>query len=144
MAQEIKRLGIDDYDAIVRLWSVAGLPFKPKGRDSRPMIAREMSNPECAFWGLYHERELGGVVIANFDGRRGWINRLAIDPDHRGKGLARTLIETSENFLTERGAVVICALIEDINYPSISAFQKSGYLCLDEIKYFSKRASDDA
>jgi len=143
MAHEIKRLTIDDYDEIVRIWAISGLPYKPKGRDSRELIAKEMKNPGCAFWGLLEDGIIVGVMIANFDGRRGWINRLAIDPDFRGRKLAGVLIEKGEEFLKQRGALVICALIEDINYPSISAFQQAGYFCENEIKYFAKRPSYD-
>ncbi|UCG61409.1 MAG: GNAT family N-acetyltransferase [Candidatus Zixiibacteriota bacterium] len=144
MAQEIKRLDIDAYDEIIRVWAESGLPFKLKGRDSLEAVAKEMANPNCAFFGLFLDEKMIGVVIANFDGRRGWINRLAIDPDQRGLGLAAKLIEISEEFLRSAGAVVICALIEEINYPSISCFQNSGYTCEPNIKYFTKRPSPDA
>ncbi len=144
MVREIRELSIEDYDEIIRIWSIAGLPYKPKGRDSREMMAREMGYPICAFFGLFEDGNMMGVVIANFDGRRGWINRLAIDPDFRGRGLAGELIAQAEEFLREKGAVVICALIEEINYPSISCFQSHGYNCEHNIKYFTKRPSPDA
>ena len=44
-----------------------------------------MANRDCAFFGLLEQSKLIGVCIANWDGRRGWINRLAIDPDFRGR-----------------------------------------------------------
>ncbi|UCD65143.1 MAG: GNAT family N-acetyltransferase [Candidatus Zixiibacteriota bacterium] len=144
MDHEIRKLTIDDYDEIIRVWSFSGLPFKPKGRDSRDMMEKEIANPNCAFFGMFGGAKMVGVVIANFDGRRGWINRLALDPDYRGKGHARQLIGRAEEFLYEVGAVVICALIEDINYPSIACFQAAGYTCEPIIKYFTKRPSPDA
>ena len=143
MDGKIKPLTIEDYDEIIRVWSDAGLPFKPKGRDSRESMAKEMQLEVAMFFGYYDGDRLIGVGIANYDGRRGWINRVAVDPDYRGRGIAGQLIATCEEFLYSIGAIVICALIEDINEPSISAFQKSGYSTMDEIKYFSKRRSWD-
>lgn len=143
MAPEIKQLTIDDYDEIIRVWSFAGLPFKPKGRDRRDKIEKEMSNPNCAFFGLFENGRMIALVIANFDGRRGWINRLAVDPERRGKGIGKQLIARAEDFLRGIGAVVICALIEDINYPSISCFQSAGYSVEADIKYFTKRPGPD-
>ena len=143
MALEIKILTSSDYDDIIKVWAISGLPYKPKGRDSYELLTKEMMNPECAFFGLYDDNNMIGVVIANFDGRRGWINRLAIDPDYRGQKHAGRLIDKAEEFLKERGALVICALIGDINYPSISTFQTAGYVCENEIKYFAKRPSYD-
>lgn len=130
---------MDDYDDILEVWTLAGLPFKQKGRDSIELLSIEMENPYCIFYGIFDDSKLIGVVIGNFDGRRGWINRLAIIPDYRGKNLGQLLIEKTEQFLYEKGAKLICALIEDINYPSISSFQKSGYKCENEIRYFAKR-----
>ena len=143
MNKQIKILTIEDYDEIINLWLSAGLPFKPKGRDSKELMSREMENENCLFYGMYDDDKLIGMCIANFDGRRGWINRLAIDPDYRGKRLGEELIEKCEEFLYSVGGNVICALIEDINYPSISCFQKAGYKCEKEIKYFAKRPSKD-
>jgi ribosomal protein S18 acetylase RimI-like enzyme len=144
MPHEIRRLNIADYPAMIKVWSDAGLPYKPLGRESRASLQREIANPDCAFYGLFDGSRLLGVCIANWDGRRGWINRLAIDPDFRGKGLAAKLIASCEQFLEAHGATVIAALIDEENLPSMATFTKSGYECLSEIKYFAKRKSADA
>lgn len=143
MNPEIKTLSIDNYDEIIDIWLKAGLPFKPKGRDSVELMAKEMALDVCCYFGMYVDNQIIGVAIANYDGRRGWVNRLALDPDYRGKNLASQLIEKCEQFLRSVGANVICALIEDINYPSISCFQKADYICENDFKYFAKRPSKD-
>jgi len=144
MVHGIRRLTIDDYDDIIHVWSVAGLPIKPRGRESRDHMTDEFTDSHSAFLGLEREGQLIAVGIANYDGRKGWINRVAVDPDFRGEGICGQIIEACEEFLYEKGAQVIAALIEDINYPSISCFQRAGYSHLSEIKYFSKRPSSDA
>lgn len=141
MNQTIRPLTIDDYDLIIELWSDAGLPFKPEGRDSREMMGAEMMLPQTVFLGLFEDGRMLGMGIGNFDGRRGWVNRVAVDPDRRGEKLAGKIISEIEENLEEQGAVVICALIEDINYPSISCFQKQGFVCEQDFKYFAKRRS---
>ncbi len=144
MSITVKKLTIDDYDSIVNLWGDAGLPFKPKGRDSRSIMAREMELPEVAYFGLYEDNDLVAVGIANYDGRRGWINRVAVDPDRRAEGLAGKIIEECEKFMRSRGAVVMTALIEDVNAPSISCFQKAGFVCEKSWLYFTKRDSQES
>lgn len=144
MSVILKRLSIDDYEEIVNLWGDAGLPFKPKGRDSRSMMAKEMQQKGVAYFGLYEESKMLAVGIASYDGRRGWINRVAVNPDRRGEGLAGMIIEECEKFMRSRGAVVLTALIEDINEPSISCFQKAGFICDRSWLYFSKRDSQDS
>lgn len=144
METEIRQLSIDDYDEIIHVWLISGLPFKPKGRDSRELIEIEMNRSHCAYFGLEVDSRLIGVAIADWDGRRGWVNRVAIDPDFRGQQLAAKLIDKCEEFMVKQGALVICALIEDANTPSMSTFERSGYVCEGEIKYWTKRSSADA
>ena len=144
MSEIIKKLSIDDYEEIVKLWADAGLPYKPNGRDSRAMMAKEMQQEGVAYFGIYENSRLLAVGIANYDGRRGWINRVAVDPDRRGESLAGMIIEECEKFMSAKGAVVLTALIEDINEPSISCFQKAGYICDKSWLYFSKRNFQDS
>ncbi len=144
MEIKIQELTIKDYDEIIRVWSIAGLTFKPKGRDSVGMMTKEMQNKNCCYFGMYSGDLLIGTAIANYDGRRGWVNRVAVDPDFRSKGYAGKLIEQCHSFLEKLGAVVICALIEDINFPSISTFNKAGFQAEKKFIYFTKRQSSDA
>jgi GNAT superfamily N-acetyltransferase len=138
MTPIIKRLTIEDYDEIIRIWSDAGLSTRPCGRESKEVFAQELADPNCAVFGLHEEGRMLAVGIANFDGRRGWINRVAVDPDHRGRGLGGQMIRECERFLKDKGALVMAALIEDDNTPSMTCFEKEGYSCLPDIKYFSK------
>ena len=143
MEKEYRRLTIDDYESMLRVWGVAGLPTKPKGRDSRRMLEVEMSREHCAIFGAFESGRLVGLALANYDGRRGWINRLAVDPDYRGLGLASALIGLCEEFLNQFGEVVICGLIQDPNYPSMQLFDKNGYTCERSITYWTKRPRPD-
>ncbi len=143
MARDLRRLTADDYDDIIRVWGDAGLPYKPEGRDNRTRIALEIERDDTAFYGLFEDGRMLAVGLAIFDGRKGWINRVAVDPDRRGEGFGGEIMKACERFLKERGAEIIAALIEDINSPSISLFQKQGYVVMKEVLYFSKRDSED-
>jgi len=138
----VRKLTIDDYDDIIELWDRASLPYKPEGRDSKSSIASEMeANPEF-FMGAYEGNKLVGTVIASCDLRKGWINRLAVDPTCRRRGIAKTLITKAERALKKKGAKIICALIEDTNNGSMKLFKKCGYIENRDVIYFSKRESD--
>jgi len=143
MAVGLRRLTIDDYESMLHVWGVAGLPIKPRGRESRPMLELELSRDYCAAFGAFDAERMVGVVIANYDGRRGWINRLAVDPDYRGLGLASALMFRCEEFLKQFGEVVICGLVEDPNYPSMQLFENNGYTCEQSITYWTKRPRPD-
>ena len=140
---QIRRLTAADYDGIVNLWSVSTLPYKPKGRDSREAIAAEMKlNPDF-FLGAFDEERLVGAAVVSCDSRKGWINRLAVHPDCRRRGIAVDLINECESVIKKRGLKLFCALIEESNEQSIRLFKKRGYVEHRDILYFCKRESDD-
>ena len=140
---EIRKLTINNYEEIIKLWTRAGLPYKQKGRDSRKAIAAEMkANPEF-FLGAFEDSRLVGIVIISCDMRKGWINRQAVDPDYRNYGIATALIAESERILRKHGVRIFCALIEDYNDASKELFKKDGYVEHHDITYFSKRDSDE-
>jgi ribosomal protein S18 acetylase RimI-like enzyme len=140
---QVCKLTIEDYDAIIQLWKKASLPFKPQGRDSKKAIEFQMKKNPSFFLGAYDENRLVGTVLASYDYRRGWINRLAVDPKYRHRGIARKLIASTEKALRKKGARIICAHVEDYNVASLSLFKKYGYVEHHDVVYVSKRDSDE-
>ena len=141
----MRTLTIDDYEDMVELWMKSGLPFKPKGRDSKRAVARHMEADSNLFLGAFINDTLVGVVIGSYDHRgKGWINRLAVNPKWQRQGIGQRLITSTEKILKKKGATVVCALIEERNQKSITIFEKLGYVSEKSILYFSKRESEDA
>jgi ribosomal protein S18 acetylase RimI-like enzyme len=139
---EIRGLTVADYDRIITLWSRADLDYKPRGRDSREAIAGQVTaNPDFLI-GAFLGNRLVGVVVLSSDMRRGWINRLAVDPECRHRGVARALIMESEKTLRKHGVRIFCSLIDDSNVASRELFKKCGYVEHSDILYFSKRDDD--
>ena len=140
---KLRKLTIGDYEAITSLWTKAKLPFKPRGRDSREAIAAEMAANPDFFVGAFEHDNLVGVVVLGCDMRKGWINRLAVDPECRRRGVARVLIAEAEKIFRRRGVKLFCALIEEGNVVSKQLFKHCGYSEDRSIAYFSKRDNED-
>lgn len=138
----IHKLTIDDHTEIISLWNRAVLPYKPKGRDSESVMEFQMKKSPSLFLGAYDKNRLVGTVIASYDYRRGWINRLAVDPKYRRMGIAQKLIAAAEKALRKKGAKIFAALVDDSNVASLSLFKKCGYLEHSDVLYLSKRESD--
>ncbi|PKK84019.1 MAG: hypothetical protein CVT49_05175 [candidate division Zixibacteria bacterium HGW-Zixibacteria-1] len=143
MDYPMRHLDVSDYDDIIALWSRAGLKYRPNGRDSREAMSPEFARADTCFLGMFDGGIMIGVIVGTSDGRKGWLNRLAIDPDFRGRGLAAQLIKAAEDFLHGLGIKVLAVLIEDWNTPSLSAFEKADYVFYDDIVYGSKRTSEE-
>lgn len=139
-----KRLTIDDYEDMLKLWERAGLPYRPKGRDSKTMTVKQMKEFPEFFLGAFHDERLVGVVVGSYESRfKGWINRLAVDPEYQRQGIAQRLVKRMEDTLKKHGAKILCALIETPNDKSVSFFHKMGYVTHENILYVSKRESED-
>jgi hypothetical protein len=68
---EIRKLTINDYEEIMKLWSRAKLPFRPKGRDSKEAMAAQMEADPEFFLGAFENNSLVGTVIISCDTRKG-------------------------------------------------------------------------
>jgi len=133
-----------DYADIMALWQRAGLSVRPEGRDGPAAFAQQMTSGLQRIVGRRAGPTLVAVIVLTHDGRKGWINRLAVDPAYRRRGLAQTLIAEAERWFTEElGLEVWAALIEGDNHDSQALFDRLGYRRHD-IVYVSKRTRPEA
>jgi len=140
----IREFRMRDYDAVITLWNDAQLPYRPKGRDSRDKIEYQLKQGNAIFLVAEIDGKLVGSILGNHDGRKGWINRLAVDSEFRRQNIARRLVTEVEDRLSELGIEVVACLIEEWNTASIQAFERLGYKKEENIVYFSKRRNVDA
>jgi N-acetylglutamate synthase len=140
---EIRKARRQDYESIVSLWTRAGLRYQPSGRDSRANLEREIEDPSVDALVAFSDGRMIGTVIGTNDGRKGWVNRLAIDPDHRGKGVAQALVGRVEECFKARSLKIFSCLINAGNEPSQSLFEKIGYDRHPEVIYYSKKIDPD-
>jgi N-acetylglutamate synthase len=140
---EIRELRAEDYDALCGLWRDAGLSFRPNGRDRRDRLVREIDGDCSIFLAAWEGDSLVGAVLGTHDGRKGWINRLAVRPSHQRRGIAAALVAEVEERFRVRGIEIVTCLIEDWNETSMAVFERLGYQRHDDILYYSKRRNAD-
>lgn len=139
MELEVRELKLGDYEEILALWKRAGLSHRPRGRDSRRAVAEQLNRDPQLFLGAFASGKLIGTLIGSDDGRKGWINRLAVDPGYHRRGVARRLVAEAEQRLRRRGRKIIAVLVEDWNEVSLEFFLHHGYILDRSILYLSKR-----
>lgn len=128
-----------DYENLTNIWEKAGLPYKCKGRDSRESIEREIKLDCNQFLFAVHDGKHIGAILVTHDGRKGWINRVAVLPEYRHRGIARKLVEAGEKWLDGQGIGIYACMIEDYNDDSFEAFKKMGYIPFEGMRYLTKR-----
>ena len=95
---------INDYDRVIALWQRCdGVSLREA--DSREGIGRYLErNPGLSFVAEENDA-LVGTIMAGHDGKRGYIQHLAVDDSLRQQGIGSRLVETCLEALKNQGIV---------------------------------------
>jgi ribosomal protein S18 acetylase RimI-like enzyme len=134
----IRKFNIKDYPEIIALWDKVKLPYRPEGRDSYNNIKAQIANGQTIFLVAEVDGKPVGCVLGTHDGRKGWINRLAVEAAFRRRNIARSLVSELEGEFEKLGLEVFACVIETENEVSQEVFKRLGYEFYD-VRYYSKR-----
>lgn len=114
-----------DTEPVVALWEACGL--LRAWNDPRKDIARKLDVQRE----LFLVAEIDGLIVAaamsGYDGHRGWVNYLAVDPAERGKGLGRKLMAEIESKLHALGCPKLSLQVRTGNDDAIAFYRALGY-----------------
>jgi len=139
VAIRIRPLRRSDYDAMIALFRVCGLNPKTKGRDSLRSFTTQLRRNADWYLGAFDGDRLVGTVLGTHDTRKGWVNRLAVDPQYRRRAIAARLVRRCELLLRKNGVDMFAALVEPENEASAAFFKSQGYDILPIIYARKKR-----
>jgi len=136
----IRSFAASDEEAVVALWTACDLvrPWNDPHRD----IARKLTTQPEMFLVGEVARHVVASVMAGYDGHRGWVNYLAVDPAVRGAGYARALMAEVERMLTDRGCPKLSLQIRSANEGVIDFYAALGY-AVDPVVSMGKRLIPD-
>jgi len=140
---KIRNMKKEDYGRLIELWERTELDYKPDGRDSKVHVSKELEiNPDL-FLVAEEDCRIIGSIFATYDGRKGWLNRVAVDPEFQGKGLGRKLCLDAEKILHKKGCRVFAMQIHDSNERSKQMAKSLGYEERSDIIYFRKKDNEN-
>ena len=131
----IRVMRIADYDAVYALWlrcSGMGLNDLDDSREGMEKYLKR--NPYTCF---VAEDEAGvvGVIRAGHDGRRGYIYHTAVDPQKRGRGIGRALIQRALGALHDQGIHKAALVVFSRNEAGNAFWEKMGCLSREDLTY---------
>lgn len=131
-----------DEARVLELWMFAGL-LRP-WNDPKKDIARKLKVQRDLFLVAELEGVVVGVVMAGYDGHRGWVNYLAVDLGQRRRGIGTALMRDAERRLKLLGCPKVNLQVRFENTAVQSFYAALGY-GVDEVASMGKRLeSDDA
>jgi len=123
----IREFHLSDYDAVVEIWRRAKVNLRLDGRDSLQALERQLQVMGPFMLVAEYDGKVAGVVLGSHDGLDGFINRLAVDPDYRRKGIAKRLVSEAERRLLDKGIESVVLVAETDKKDSLAAFRHMGY-----------------
>lgn len=130
-----------DEEAVIALWHACGLVV-PQNNPKRDIVRKLRVNPE-----LFLVGDLDGKIIATcmagYEGHRGWINYLAVAPEHQRKGFAREVMQHAESLLRAAGCPKINLQVRSTNAAVIAFYEQLGFQ-IDAVTSLGKRLVSDS
>lgn len=115
-----------DESAVIELWNACELVVP--WNDPRKDIQRKLDVGRDLF--LVAENDEGhivGSVMGGYEGHRGWINYLAVNPALQKGGLGRLLMDQVEALLLEKGCPKINLMVRASNTQVIDFYERLGF-----------------
>lgn len=122
---QIRGFKLSDTDAVIQLWQDCGLT-RPWNDPNRDITRKLQVDPDLFLVGI-KDNQLVATLMGGYDGHRGWVNYLAVSPEHQGVGLGRLIMEAFEAKLLTRGCPKINLQIRSDNQAVIDFYAAIGY-----------------
>lgn len=131
MKFKIRAYEESDITAVVNLWEACGLVV-PHNDPHKDIASKIKFQPEWFLIGQL-DWQLVGTVMVGYEGHRGWLNYLAVDPDHQRKGYGRLLVDAAKSRLKELGCPKVNLQIRNANKQALAFYRAIGYVTEDRI-----------
>src|SRR5215211_5984810 len=123
----IRTAGADDVPAVLALWARAR-SANASTPDTPQALTRLLETSPGALLVADEDEAIVGAVIAAWDGWRGSMYRLAVEPAHRRRGIALALVRAGETRLARCGARRITALVAHEEAEAVGLWEAAGYV----------------
>ena len=137
---QIREYKEKDEKAVIDLWLKCDLvvPWNNPKQD----IERKLKvNPELFLVGLV-DGNVVASVMGGYEGHRGWINYLAVDPDCQNSGYGKVLMDEIETRITALGCPKVQLQVRTSNKKVIDFYKSIGYRD-DNVVGLGKRIIED-
>ena len=122
----------EDEESVIQLWERVFPDSPPHNNPVRDIRTKRSVQPD-QFLVAIHEDRLVGTAMAGFDGHRGWVYYLGVDPDYRRQGIGTALMKRVESKLAALGCPKLNLQIRAHNAEVQAFYEKLGYLSEDRI-----------
>lgn len=121
----IRPFQTSDQSEVLDLWQCCGLVV-PQNDPAKDIERKLRHDPDGFLVGLVDGKVIG-TVMGGYDGHRGWINYLAVQPDRQNTGIGRELMDTIELRLRQLGCPKINLQVRSTNTGVMAFYRALGF-----------------
>jgi len=121
----IRSFQISDETDVIDLWHRCNLVV-PQNNPKKDIEMKLQVQPELFFVGVISSR-IVSTIMSGYDGHRGWIYSLAVDPDFQQNGIGRRMVEKAEMKLRKLGCSKINLQVRASNKSVIAFYEHIGF-----------------
>jgi ribosomal protein S18 acetylase RimI-like enzyme len=137
---EIRSYQPTDREAVVALWGHCGL-LRPANDPFKDIDRKQKVRGDLFLVGTEDGQVVASVMVG-YEGHRGWLNYLAVDPGRRQRGYGRQMVREAERRLAAEGCPKVNLQVRTTNAEAIRFYKAIGY-AQDEALSFGKRLEHD-
>ena len=127
----------DDEAAVTELWRTV-FPDDPPWNAPADVIREKRAFQPDWFFVCLKGDAVVGTVLAGYDGVRGWVQKVAVDPVCQRHGIATRLMETAERALRDAGCRKLNLQTRTGNDAAVAFYRRAGFTVEERIS-MSKR-----
>ncbi len=137
---EVRPYSTHDKTAVIELWQKYNLTRSWNNPELD--IKRKLKvDPELFLVGLSNEKIVASVM-GGYDGHRGWVYYLAVDPEYQNRDFGKQIMKAIEEKLLAVGCPKINLMVRTDNQSALGFYEKIGYKT-DEVISMGKRLIED-
>jgi len=126
-----------DQENVIKLWEKVFPDAPPHNNPARDIRTKREVQPELFLVALL-EDQIVGTAMAGFDGHRGWVYYLGVDPDYQRQGIGTSLMKRVEARLIGMGCPKLNLQIRANNTEVQSFYESLGYFSEDRLSMGKK------
>ena len=139
---KIRELAPADYDQVIALWrSIEGIVLREV--DERPAIERYLERNAGLSYVACDGERIVGAVLCGTDGRRGYLQHLAVAPTHRRRGIGRRLVICALASLVARGIMKCHLMLLPDNEDALAFWKAAGWEERGDVMLMSYNSGDE-
>jgi len=128
---QVRKFQPDDRDQVIELWREVFADDPPHNEPSR-MITAKLAKDDLVFV-VEEDARIIAACMAGYDGHRGWLHAVAVNPVHRRRGIGEKLVNLAMDSLKDQGCVKVNLQVRSSNARVVAFYKALGFTVEDRI-----------